>query len=307
MATLAALGTLVAGLVGSAPATPAVAYPAPDWLPPVSAATIDDRYAANQDAVRAALAVARDGNDRRRASTLDRLLGRDLLEFDPRGRGRAVEVIGELARADRIALVVPGSHTTLDTFDRNRGPGGGARALAEEIGSIDPATRVAIVAWLGYDTPQGIGPDGITDGLARDGADALRATITTLRDVNPHARIGLLCHSYGSVVCAYAVPGLPVAELAFYGSPGVGVSTADDLTTSARVWAGRAAGDWIRFVPYVRVAGIGFGTDPVAPEFGARPFPAGGGGHGDYHLRGSEPLHSLALIALGDGSGVGQG
>jgi hypothetical protein len=296
------MAVLAAGLVGSAPASPAVAYPAPDRFPPVTAATLDLRYAATEHAVLDSLAVAREADDWRRAATLERLLDRDLLDFDPRGNGRAVEVIGDLAAADRIAVVVPGSHTTLDTFDRNRGPGGGARALVEQIGTVDPDTRMAVVAWLGYDTPQGVGPDGITDGLARAGADALRATVTTLREVNPDASISLLCHSYGSVVCAYAAADLPIADIAFYGSPGVGASTVDDLATSARVWAGRAADDWIRFVPSVRLAGIGFGTDPTAPEFGARPFAAGDGSHGDYHLRGSESLYNLALIALGVGA-----
>jgi hypothetical protein len=297
---VATVAALVAGLVGPAPAQPAVAYPAPDRFPPATAATLEDRYAATGQAVREALAVAQEAGDERRGATLDRLLGRTLLEFDPRGDGRAVEVIGNLARADRIAVVVPGSHTTLDTFDRNRGPGGGARALAEELAAVDPGTRVATVAWLGYDTPQGISPKGITDGLAQAGADALRTTVATLRSVNPSAPISLLCHSYGSVVCAYAAGDLPVAELAFYGSPGVAAGSVADLATPARVWAGRAADDWVRYVPSVRLAGLGFGTDPVAPEFGARVFAAGDGGHGDYHLRGSEPLHNLALIALGD-------
>jgi alpha/beta hydrolase family protein len=296
---VALLGVAVVGLVGSASADPAVAYPAPDRFPPVSVATLDDRYAATGVAVRDALAVAQAADDERRAATLERLIGRNLLEFDPRGNGRAVEVVGDLAAAERIAIVVPGSHTTLDTFDRNRGPGGGARALTDEFATIAPQEQVAVVAWLGYATPQGVGPDGITDGLARTGADALRTTVAALREVNPSAPISLLCHSYGSVVCAYAAGDLPVAELAFYGSPGVGASTVDDLDTSARVWAGRAAEDWIRFVPSVRLAGIGFGTDPMAPEFGANVFAAGDGGHGDYHLRGSESLHNLALIALG--------
>jgi hypothetical protein len=294
------IATLVAGLVGSAPAQPAVAYPAPERLPPATVATLDHRYAAAERAVREALVVARDAADERRAATLERLLGRDLLEFDARGTGQAVEVIGDLAQADRIAVVVPGSNTTLDTFDRNHGPGGGARALADEIGAIDPAARVAIVAWLGYDPPQGVDPAAITDGLARTAADALRTTVDALREVNPAAPVSLLCHSYGSVVCASAAPDLPVAELAFYGSPGVGAGNVADLATTARVWAGRATGDWIRFIPSVRLAGVGFGTDPVAPEFGAQVFAAGDGSHGDYHLRGSEALHNLALIVMGD-------
>lgn len=296
---VALITTVTLSLVGSAPDVRAVAYPAPAPLPPVTAATLEERYAANQRAVREALAVAREEADRPRSETLASLLDRDLLEFDARDGGRAVEVVGDLAEADRIAVVVPGSHTTLDTFDRTRGPGGGARALVEEAATVDPGTGVAAIAWLGYDTPQGASPRSLTDRLAREGADALRATVTDLRRVNPEAPVSLLCHSYGSVVCAYAAAGLPIADLALYGSPGVGASTVEDLATEARVWTGRANRDWIRFVPFVRVGGVGFGPDPTGGDFGAAPFPAGDGGHGDYHLPGGEALRSLTLIALG--------
>lgn len=298
MPAAVATGVLGLAMVASAPASAAVVYPAPQPLPAVTAATLESRYAATQEAVGEALVAARTGQDQRRASTLESLAGRDLLEFDGRGNGRVVEVVGDLAGAERISVIVPGSHTTLDTFDRNRGPGGGARALAEEISATGPEARVAIVAWLGYDTPQGISMRTATDGLARAGAEALRTTVESIRAVNQYAPIGLFCHSYGSVVCAHAAPDLPIADLVVYGSPGVGAGTVDDLATSARVWAGRAADDFIRFVPPLRLVGIGFGTDPVSPTFGALRFPAGDGGHGDYHLRGGEALHSLALIAL---------
>jgi hypothetical protein len=295
----ALVAALVLDLSAAAAPAAAVAYPAPGWLPPVTATTVDDRYAATGQAVHEALAVARGERDRRRAASLESLAGRRLLDFDARGNGRVVEVIGDLAGADRVAVVVPGSHTTLDTFDQNPGPGGGARALAAEIRAVDPGARVAVVAWLGYDPPQGISLRNLTDGRATGGAGALRSTVESIRLVNRPAPISLLCHSYGSVVCGYAAAGLPVADIAVYGSPGVGAGRAAELGTAARVWAGRAAGDPIRFVPFVRVAGIGFGTDPVAPEFGARGFAAGDGGHGDYHLPGGQALRSLALIALG--------
>lgn len=285
--------------IGSAPASAGIAYPAPDPLPPAGPATLVDRYEANRTAVREALVVARAVDDNARATILDSLTGRDLLEFDARGNGRAVEVISDLVAADRIAVIVPGAHTTLDNFDGSRAPGGGARALAAEIEATGTGDRVAVVAWLGYDTPQGISPQAATDSLARAGAPALRTTVDELRAVNPDAPIALFCHSYGSVVCAYAAPEVTVTDLVFYGSPGVGAGTTADLDTPARVWAGRSSGDWIRFVPSVRLVGIGFGTDPTAPEFGALLFPAGDGGHGDYHLRGGPALHSLALIALG--------
>lgn len=290
--------TLAFGLVGAAPARSGVTYPAPGRYPPVSARTLPERYAATQMALRDALAVARDVGDRARIAALRALEGRNLLDFDARGNGRVVEVIGDLARADRIVIVVPGSHARLDTFSYNRGPGGGARALAEEVERIDPEARIATVAWLGYDAPQGIGIEGLTDGLAESGAEALQSTMASLLAVNSEASISVLCHSYGSVVCGTAAPGLPVADLIVFGSPGMCASSVAALDTSARVWAGRSSGDWIRFVPSLRVGSLGFGTDPMSPEFGARRFPAGDGGHGDYLLPGGEALRSMAQIAL---------
>ena len=275
-----------------------VAYAAPAGYPPVTA--LPDRYAATQQTVREALRVARAAGDVPRAEALAGLAGRQLLGFDPRGHGRVVEVVGDLAAADRVVVLVPGSNSTLDTFDQLRQPGGAARAVAREMLALDRDAQVATVAWLGYQPPQGFAVDAAIDRLAREGADALRTTLAELRIVNPDAPISLLCHSYGSVVCALAAPDVPVSEIALYGSPGVGVRSAAGLGTAARVWAGRAANDWIRFVPSIRLAGIGFGTDPTAPEFGARRFDAGSGGHGDYHLPGGPALRSLALIALGD-------
>jgi hypothetical protein len=127
--------------------------------------------------------------------------------------------------------------------------------------------------------------------------------------VNGRAEVALLCHSYGTVVCAKAAPRLaprrlPVDEIALYGSPGVTAPTATALKTGARIWAGRSSGDWTRFVPKVRVAGIGLGDDPVEPSFGAPRFDAGSGPHSAYLRPGSVPLRNLTLIALGRDSEV---
>lgn len=289
------------GLLDPVPIAAAATYPAPGPLPPVTANTLPERYAATGQAVAEALEVARAAGDADRVAALNALRGRHLLAFDARGRGRVVEVVGNLAHADRIAVMVPGSHTTLDTFSYRRGPGGGAQALAAEIQAIDPAARVAVVAWLGYDTPQGLSHRVATHELARAGADRLRDAVATFAGVNPTARISLLCHSYGSVVCAYAAPDLPVVDVAVYGSPGVVIRGADQLG-DARVWAGRSEGDWIRMVAGLRIGGLGFGTDPLDDSFGARVFDAGGGSHGDYHRAGGVALRNLALIALGAGA-----
>jgi hypothetical protein len=52
------------------------------------------------------------------------------------------------------------------------------------------------------------------------------------------------------------------------------------------------------------VLGLGFGTDPVSPAFGARVFAAGPAGHSDYLRPGSLSLRNLALITLGRGPQV---
>ena len=108
----------------------------------------------------------------------------------------------------------------------------------------------------------------------------------------------------GSVVCGLAARHLPVTDIAVFGSPGMDAGSARQLDTSARVWAGRASGDWIRYVPHIQLLGLGFGPDPTAPAFGARPFSCGGTGHSGYLRPGSMSLRNLAYIALGDPAGV---
>ncbi len=230
-----------------------------------------------------------------------------------RGRGdRIVEVYGaDLATARHVAIIVPGADTTAATFETHGGkpysaPGGGARALVAEARRLDPAARLAVVAWLGYDTPRTLSLRAATDGAAVAGAPELRRTVAAVRSATG-APISLLCHSYGSVLCAKALPGLPVADVAVFGSPGLGVARAAELRSPARLWAGRARGDWVRFVPSVRIGPLGFGADPTAPAFGARVFAAGSGGHGDYLKPGGVALRNLALIALGRGGEVTRG
>lgn len=65
------------------------------------------------------------------------------------------------------------------------------------------------------------------------------------------------------------------------------------------MWAGRGSDDWIGNVPHVRLGGVGFGTDPVDPAFGARVFAAGRVGHSDYLGPGTASLDALARIVIG--------
>lgn len=212
--------------------------------------------------------------------------------------GRLVRVYGDVAAADRVAVIVPGADITVDTFDTgSHRPGGSARVLLAEASRQSPSTRLAVVAWLGYESPPTWSLDVLTDSAAREGARALRRTVTGLRR-ETRAPIALLCHSYGSVVCAKAAAtGLPVADLVLTASPGSEFPTA--AFTTARVWAALGTNDWMRFVPKTRLGPLGFGHDPTHPAFGARLFDAGQAGHSDYFRPDTLSLRNLSRIALG--------
>ncbi|MFE5678483.1 alpha/beta hydrolase [Streptomyces erythrochromogenes] len=295
--------TLLASLVAAAvivPVSAAASAEAPAPAPVVFAegAPPQSRYAANRGNIAEAVRMAQDADRSGRAGRLRAMAAAgtaQFLAFDGRGGGRAVEVFGELETADRIAVLVPGSDTTLDTYERFRS---GAVALQQRLRAGH--ARTAVVAWLGYDTPGTVSTTVLTAGRADEAAAELGPFLDRLRGMAaPGARLSLLCHSYGSVVCARTVTGAAVGDVVLFGSPGTGAGSARELPTAARVWAGRGGADWIADVPHVRLGGIGFGTDPVDPAFGARAFAAGSGGHSDYLKPGTRSLDALAAIVLG--------
>ncbi|MGW1956175.1 alpha/beta hydrolase [Streptomyces sp. NPDC001920] len=314
-------GALVVPLSGAA--RPEIPAPAPAALAPVTAVTLDEAYAANRANAAEAARMAAAHGDRERAAA-DRAMAdpsRRFLSFDGRGAGLATEVFGDLADADRIAVLVPGSDTSIDTYGRFRSA---ARALHERLVQEAPrGTRVAVVAWLGYETPGTVSTTVTTAGRAEEAAPKLRAFVRQLRALpdggpkgragtRPHSpRMSLLCHSYGSVVCAGAAAHLDVDDIALIGSPGTGADTAADLHTTARVWAARGSDDWVAQVPHIRMdllgTTVGFGTDPMSPSFGARVFAAGEGGHSDYFRPGSASLANLTRIVLGETAEVTRG
>ncbi|MFF3755024.1 alpha/beta hydrolase [Streptomyces sp. NPDC002018] len=299
----------VAVPVSGAARPTAVPAPAPARLAPLTAASpaalgaaLDARYAANRAGVVAAGRTAAAHGDRRRAAALRAMAdpARRFLSFDGRDGGRTAEVFGDLAHAGRIAVLVPGSDTGLDRYGRFRA---GAEALRRELGA-----GAAVIAWLGYRTPGTVSPEALTPGRAQDAAPRLRSFLGELGAIRPTARTTLLCHSYGSVVCALAAPDVRAAAIVLYGSPGAGVDDAAAMRTTATVWAGRGAGDWIAEVPHGRLrlpfTTLGFGPDPVSKEFGAQVFDAGAGGHSDYLKPGSVSLRNLARIVSGPAPSV---
>lgn len=229
--------------------------------------------------------------------------GRQILAFDPAGSGRIAEVFGDLGRADRISLVVPGVDTDLLTFQRSdrryTAPVGMAKSLYRAERAADGGTRTAVIAWADYTAPAGLGIEAATAMRAEDGAVRLNAL---LRALPGRAPVALYCHSYGSVLCGVAARQLParVSDIAVAGSPGMRTQTAAGLDTSARVWAMRDADDWIQDVPYLEVGGLGHGADPVSRGFGARVLSARDAeGHTGYFVPGTDSLRNFAGIGVG--------
>ncbi|CAL9302136.1 alpha/beta hydrolase [Streptomyces sp. SudanB182_2057] len=308
------VAAIVLPLAGAA--RPAVPAPPPATLTtPLTPAALPTAYEANRENAAEAARMAAAHGDTHRAAA-DRALAapsRHLLAFDGRGSGQVTEVLGDLAHARHIAVLVPGSDTTLDTYPRFHRAAASlyAALIHRPTESRTPGDTVAVIAWLGYDTPATVSTTVTTTTRADEAAPRLGAFVRDLRAAAPAgAHLTLLCHSYGSVVCGRAAPGLAADDIALIGSPGTGAGSATALHTRARVWAARGTADWVAHVPHVRTGlfgtgvTVGFGTDPVSAAFGARVFDAAGAGHSGYFAPGSASLANLARITLGETSEV---
>jgi pimeloyl-ACP methyl ester carboxylesterase len=229
--------------------------------------------------------------------------GRHILAFDPEGTGRAAEVFGDLDKAERISVVVPGVDTDLLTFQRTRrkysAPVGMAQSLYAAERTASPSTRTAVIAWADYTAPGGLGIESATAMRAKEGAVRLTALLGGLPGGSP---VSLFCHSYGSVLCGLAAHTLPdrVADIAVAGSPGMRVRKASELHTTAEVWSMRDADDWVQDVPYLELGGLGHGEDPVSAAFGARVLSAHDAeGHSGYFEPGTDSVRNFAEIGVG--------
>ncbi|MEV8507139.1 alpha/beta hydrolase [Actinoplanes sp. NPDC051475] len=191
----------------------------------------------------------------------------------------------------------------LPNFDRGlggvarRAPAVQARALYEAARAVDPGARIAVVAWLGYDPPEGLSLEAARDLRARAGAANLVAFV---RALPARAAVTLIGHSYGALVVGLAAPRLPrVADVVALGAPGMGAAHASDLG-GARVWSALATDDWIRRVPQLRILHLGHGRRPSASRFGARALPTTGvAGHDGYLSPGSATLSAVAGVVTG--------
>ncbi|WP_169807030.1 alpha/beta hydrolase [Micromonospora rosaria] len=138
-----------------------------------------------------------------------------VLRYDGR-RGRAVVAYGDLARADRHAIFVPGMFNSLNSFPN----------IKENLeqwadGAALSHSRTATVAWLGYRPPRAFG--GLHTRVAESAGQDLNAFIRQFQSEH-HKPTVLVAHSYGSLTSRYALQAgdTRFEAVVLIGSPGVG-------------------------------------------------------------------------------------
>ncbi|MGN6325211.1 alpha/beta hydrolase [Pseudolysinimonas sp.] len=249
---------------------------------------------------------------------------RELINLDPDGDGTAVVTVGDVTTADYVGYLIPGMLSSVDTQivkfaasaqqivdDQNR--------MLRELhpaDSAEPAPTAAVVAWIGYRTPD-ISNVG-TLALAEQAQKKLTASVAGLRAgrVGHEPFISLMAHSYGSTAALLALQsgGLSVDALAIAGSPGSPAQNVSQLSvTDGNVWVGAASWDPVP-------ATGAFGSHPTSPSYGAHRFGVDGATdpltgrklaaattHIDYFVPGTESLRNIELIGIDRGDLVLRG
>ena len=240
---------------------------------------------------------------------------RYLVTLDTRGSGRAAIAIGDLDTAADVTVVVPGMFFTvtgqMPDFTNTANDLYSEQATLAGIAAPGSGSGVAVVAWMGYRTPDL--SNILSLGLAKTGAARLERAVDGVRQVRDgdEPRVNVVAHSYGSTTALMALASgkMRADTLTVLGSPGSDVQHAGDLAVQRdQVFVGDAHSD--------PIAGSGyFGTDPGSATFGSTLLDLAGGadtqdagdvfrrpvGHNDYLKPGTASLHDVALIAVGRG------
>lgn len=250
--------------------------------------------------------------------------------YDPSafdGDGAVAVAAGDLADADNVAVAVPGFGTDGESagYQADR-----ARTIYEAARFAAPGETTAAMFWIGYDAPDNLPWTGegwdaagvVGESMAADGGDRLADLLDGLRtshDGDP-AHLTVIGHSYGSTTTGHAAHdhGIPVDDLVFVGSPGVGGDTNDVGDTGVdpeHVWAGANSRDPVAdlgnhgWVHLENLGGLGLGDDPAEDDFGANRFEAESvdrpdgisfDQHSLYFDHDTESLYNISQIVTGN-------
>ncbi|HYJ77497.1 MAG TPA: alpha/beta hydrolase [Actinomycetes bacterium] len=239
-----------------------------------------------------------------------RRLPASLLVYRPAafgGQGRAAVAVGDVSRADNVAVLVPGLGSTVGATLRDLTvTAARVTALAR---ATSPQEATATIAWTAYDAPNLLQVAG--DAAAVTGAPLLTSDLRALRAASGDAmHLTAVGHSYGSTTVGTALRAhsAGVDDVVLLGSPGANVERAAALRVPAgHVWAGAASRDPVSYLDR-------FGADPSQEGFGATRFRAEDsarhpvmlsfGDHSRYFAPGSESLTNVVRVVVGDGDAV---
>lgn len=240
-----------------------------------------------------------------------------LLGFDTEGIGHAIIANGNPDRADHTAVYVPGTTSNLEGIGGNINR---ATHLWQQAQAQAPGETTSTITWLGYDAPQGLVADATFDDYAYDGAPKLNNFLDGLQAAQggPNAsHTTVIGHSYGSTVIGAAAMEhrLAADDVVTVGSPGVLVSSADDLDVGKdHVWSEAARTDPVPALGRQFLAGRDWGVNtwngipydagyvtsiPSDESFGAHRMDVDTGGHSDYWTQDSQSLKNQAWVVVG--------
>ncbi len=255
-----------------------------------------------------------------------------LWAYDPtafNGRGKAAIAIGNPDKSPNTAVIVPGTGSSVKDAWLSDGHND-ARNLFDQSKTADPAHPTAMIAWMGYDTPESFTDPNIANpGLARAGGDLLAWDVNSLgvtHDAGVPQHVTVIGHSYGSttVADAFANSHMKADDAVLLGCPGTDVATSaasfglppghvfvGDASTDPVGWLGEAGPGLPNAINHslgdLVGSSAGLGADPAHEGFGAVRFRAevpGSEGltpadHSHYYAMGSESLRSITDIVSG--------
>ena len=238
-----------------------------------------------------------------------------LVQFQPGVVPFAAISAGDMDTASQVTVLVPGMATTVSSSMQEQT--GDARNLFLQQRALDKVIHsesgLAVVAWIGYDTPRSASEghiEVVSSAQAKVGAVHLQGFlqgVTGARGWTPGENLSVVAHSYGTTTASLALVHTPVENLTMLASAGLdrAIPSVHDLQVPAgHVWASEASGDNVADLGRVDYSGsdkfskavwdsaripiYDHPVDPTQPAFGARVFSSEGATVDGVKLHGSD-------------------